>query len=224
VRNGIIPVAISNYNKSFKESIHFGNTMTIIKHSSPKSGSKYLLETMLGQRGGIIWFTGLSGSGKSTLSLLLAEKLSSAKQACYVLDGDTLRTGLCKDLGFSAKDRQENIRRSGAVAALFADAGIISIIALISPFIADRQLARALISPGYFVEVYLSTSLKICEERDPKGLYRKARSGHLPHFTGIDDPYEIPPSPDIRLDTENMSPQECVDLILLFMKENTLIL
>jgi len=171
-------------------------------------------KSILGQCGGVVWFTGLSGSGKSTLSQILEQRLITKRRACYVLDGDVLRTGLCQDLGFTAKDREENVRRAGAVAALFADAGILTIVALISPFIKDRLQARALLPPGAFVEVHLSTSLTVCEQRDPKGLYLKARSGQLPHFTGVDDPYEVPLSPELRLDTAVIGPQTCVNDVI----------
>jgi len=180
--------------------------------------------TILGQRGGVVWFTGLSGSGKSTLSQILERRLLSSRHACYILDGDVLRTGLCQDLGFTAKDREENVRRAGAVAALFADAGIIAIVALISPFIKDRQRARALLPSDSFIEVHLSTSLTVCERRDPKGLYLKARCGQLPHFTGVDDPYEVPTSPDLRLDTELIGPDACVDEVMRIITQAGLIL
>lgn len=180
-------------------------------------------ETILGYRGGVVWFTGLSGSGKSTLSQILEQRLITTRRACYVLDGDVLRTGLCQDLGFSAKDREENVRRAGAVAALFADAGVIAIVALISPFIKDRLQARALLPSGAFFEIHLSTSLTVCERRDPKGLYQKSRSGHLPHFTGVDDPYEVPPSPDLRLDTEIIGPEACVDEVVRIITQAGLI-
>lgn len=172
---------------------------------------------MPGIRGGVVWFTGLSGSGKSTLARLLEQRLVDRQQRCYVLDGDVLRLGLCKDLGFSVKDRQENIRRAGEVAALFADASIIAIAAFISPFISDRAAVRALHRTGAFAEVYLSTSLADCERRDPKGLYRKARSGQLKLFTGIDAPYEAPPAPELQLDTAKLAPQDCIDQVIAVM-------
>ncbi|MDM4767550.1 adenylyl-sulfate kinase [Pelomonas sp. SE-A7] len=152
-----------------------------------------------------VWLTGLSGSGKSTLAReLLAQRLFAGEQVA-VLDGDVLRAGLCKDLGFSTADRHENIRRVAEVARLMNDAGVTVICALISPLRADRQMARQIIGREAFVEVHVAASLEACERRDPKGLYKKARAGQIPMFTGIDSPYEEPESPDLVLDTDEQT-------------------
>ncbi|KVK99417.1 adenylyl-sulfate kinase [Burkholderia ubonensis] len=161
-----------------------------------------------------IWLTGLSGAGKSTLAAAVEQRLHLAGKRTYVLDGDTLRHGLCKDLGFSADDRSENIRRAGAVARLFVDAGVIVLSAFISPFRGDRELVRALFEPGDFVEVHCDCDLRVCESRDVKGLYRKARAGLITDFTGISSPYEPPLHPEVRVDTGNESLDACVDRIV----------
>jgi adenylylsulfate kinase len=168
-------------------------------------------ETMLGQKGALIWMTGLSGSGKSTIAYTLEHALMQAGRLAYVLDGDNIRHGLNKNLGFSAEDRCENIRRIGEVGKLFVDAGIIVITAFISPYAADRQTARNVVGEGDFFEVFCDTPLAVCEQRDPKGLYKKARAGEIKGFTGIDDPYEAPPAPELVIDSSKLSPQEaCV--------------
>ncbi|MFM2092669.1 MAG: adenylyl-sulfate kinase [Planctomycetota bacterium] len=171
-------------------------------------------ERRLGQRGRVVWLTGLSGAGKSTIAKALESRLNAAGRLCYLLDGDNLRHGLNRDLGFSDKDRAENIRRVGEVAALFADAGLIAISAFISPFACDRQTARDACAAGTFVEVHLDVPLAVCETRDPKGLYAKARSGAIKGFTGIDSPYEPPASPELRLDTSALSVDACVHRIM----------
>jgi bifunctional enzyme CysN/CysC len=155
----------------------------------------------LGQQPRCIWFTGLSGSGKSTLANALEVALQRAGIHTMLLDGDNVRHGLCKDLGMTAEDRNENIRRVGETARLMVDAGLVVIAAFISPFREERARARELFGPGQFFEVYLQTSLAVCEARDPKGLYRMARSGKIADFTGIDSPYEVPDSPEVLLDT-----------------------
>lgn len=152
--------------------------------------------------GAVIWLTGLPASGKSTLAMGLEECLFSRGYACYTLDGDNVRQGLNANLGFSPSDRAENIRRVGEVAALFADAGLICITAFISPYRLDRDLARQAASRTHFHEIHVSTDLSVCEKRDPKGLYQKARAGLLQEFTGIDAPYEMPENPELRIDTE----------------------
>ena len=159
---------------------------------------------MLGQRGCVVWLTGLSGSGKSTLAAGLEAALVGAGRAAYVLDGDNLRHGLNSDLGFSPADRAENIRRAGEVAALFADAGLITITSFISPYRADRDVARAAVGAGRFLEVWLDTPLEVCEARDPKQLYRRARAGEIEEFTGVSAPYEPPPDPALVLDTSRL--------------------
>lgn len=161
-----------------------------------------------------IWLTGLSGAGKSTLAAAVEQRLHLAGKRTYVLDGDSLRHGLCNDLGFSADDRTENIRRVGEVARLFVDAGVIVLSAFISPFQEDRDRVRALFAPGDFVEVHCDCALRVCEQRDVKGLYRKARAGLIEDFTGISSPYEPPLHPEVRVDTANESLDECVDQIV----------
>ncbi len=156
----------------------------------------------------ILWFTGLSGSGKSTLANQLEYALYKMGKHCYLLDGDNVRHRLNKDLGFSETDRVENIRRVGEVANLMADAGLIVITAFISPFQADRQLVREMARPGQFFEVFIDTPLEVCEQRDPKGLYQKARAGEISNFTGIDSPYEAPSAPDIHIHNHQVSIEE----------------
>ena len=163
---------------------------------------------------GTIWLTGLSASGKSTLAYALEKELQSQGGCCYVLDGDNIRRGLNKDLGFSDTDRAENIRRVAEVARLMNNAGLIVITALISPFAADRALAKSIIGEDQFFEVYLNTPIEICEERDPKGLYRDARAGKVINFTGVSQAYEVPKMPDLVIDTSLMLTEESVALLL----------
>jgi len=170
-------------------------------------------EALLGQRGGVVWFTGLSGSGKSTVARAVEARLAAAGRLVYVLDGDNVRHGLCKDLGFSAADRTENIRRLAHVAALFVDAGVLVLTAFISPFRADRQVARTLLGAD-FLEVFVDAPLSVCEQRDPKGLYRKARAGAIPEFTGISSPYEPPERADLRLPTDRSTLTENTAAVL----------
>lgn len=160
--------------------------------------------------GAIVWFTGLSGSGKSTVARAVEAELVRSGHAAFVLDGDNLRFGLNKDLGFSAEDRQENIRRVGEVSKLFADANVILLAAFISPYQKDRDAIRALVPSGRFVEVHVSTSIDVCADRDPKGLYAKAQRGEISNFTGISAPYEAPLHPEIRLDTGALSLEDSV--------------
>jgi bifunctional enzyme CysN/CysC len=161
-----------------------------------------------------LWLTGLSGSGKSTLANLLEVRLHGLGRHTYLLDGDNVRQGLNRDLGFSDSHRTENIRRVAEVAKLMVDAGLITIVAFISPFRDERQMARDLFAPGEFLEIFVDTPLEVCEQRDPKGLYRKARAGLLKNFTGIDSAYEAPEHADLRLATTSASPDELVDLVL----------
>ncbi|KAL3700375.1 hypothetical protein R1sor_018397 [Riccia sorocarpa] len=160
-------------------------------------------QRLLHQEGCIVWLTGLSGAGKSTVAFTVDQILTSRGKLTYVLDGDNIRRGLCKDLGFSAADRQENIRRIGEVATLFADAGLITLVSFISPYKRDREIVRQMVPPGHFIEVFMNVPLEVCELRDPKGLYKLARAGVIKGFTGIDDPYEKPERPEISLQHVN---------------------
>ena len=162
----------------------------------------------------VIWLTGLPAAGKSTIAKALAEELSKIDQRPCVLDGDSIRRGLCADLGFSREDRRENVRRVGGAAKLLCEQGIISIVALISPYRSDRQLVREMIPPGHFIEVYVNAPLSVCEQRDPKGLYAKARANDLKEFTGISAPYESPHAPEIELLTDKITVAEAVAEIL----------
>jgi adenylylsulfate kinase len=170
--------------------------------------------TRNGHKGAILWFTGLSGAGKSTLSRLVEKELFLRRCHTYILDGDNIRHGLNADLGFSPDDRAENIRRIGQVAKLFMDGGTICLTAFISPYRTDRQRAREIAGPGSFVEIYCLCPLEVCEDRDPKGLYKKARAGEISEFTGISAPYEEPLAPEITVDTSAASPADCVRQIL----------
>ena len=167
-----------------------------------------------------IWLTGLSGSGKSTTANNLQQALSNLGVATYLLDGDLLRDGLCKDLGFSAEDRNENIRRIGEVARLMVDAGLIVISATISPFTQMRDSVRARFGPGQFIEVFVDAPLAECEARDPKGLYRRARAGEIANFTGIGSAYESPLTPEVHLHTHQQSPEQCVEAILAYLRQH----
>ncbi len=166
------------------------------------------------QRPAVLWLTGLSGAGKSTIANLVESKLARMNRHSFLLDGDNVRHGLNRDLGFTEADRIENIRRVGEVARLMADAGLIVITAFISPFRAERELVRSMIPAGEFIEIFIDTPLAEAERRDVKGLYAKARAGELANFTGIDSPYEAPTEPEIRIDTTRMSPDEAADAII----------
>ncbi len=166
----------------------------------------------------LLWFTGLSGSGKSTLANLLEQKLHQEAVHTYILDGDNVRAGLNKDLGFGTEDRQENIRRIGEVAKLMVDAGVLVLSAFISPFESDRQLVRELLPEGDFVEIFVDCPLEICEQRDVKGLYAKARAGLIPNFTGIDSPFEAPKTPEIHLKTNEQDLEDSVNILYNFLK------
>ncbi|MCR9248007.1 MAG: adenylyl-sulfate kinase [bacterium] len=179
-------------------------------------------ERLLGQRGAVVWFTGLSGSGKSTVARALEERLTAAGRLVYVLDGDNVRHGLCADLDFSDAGRVENIRRIGHVAALFADAGAIVLTAFISPFRQDRATVRELVGDD-FVEVHVDAALDVCESRDPKGLYKKARAGEIPKFTGIDSPYEAPENPELKLDTGALSLADSVTTVQQLLEQRGLL-
>jgi adenylylsulfate kinase len=175
-------------------------------------------QQLLNQKGVTVWMTGLSASGKSTIACILEQMLLHKKKHAYRLDGDNIRMGLNKNLGFSADDRAENIRRIGEVAKLFSDAGVIAITSFISPYKKDRDAVRAGMKPGEFIEVYVQVSLAEAEKRDPKGLYKKARAGQLKNFTGIDDPYEVPEKPEILIETEKHKPDEAANVILEYME------
>lgn len=162
----------------------------------------------------ILWFTGLSGSGKSTVANAVEAELFAAGVHSYLLDGDNIRHGINKDLSFSDADRVENIRRIGEISKLFVDSGLIVLTAFISPFRADRSSVRELVGEGEFIEVFIDTPLEVCEQRDPKGLYKKARDGKIPHFTGISSPYEAPECADIHVQTANKSIQECAHQVV----------
>lgn len=167
----------------------------------------------------ILWFTGFSCAGKSTLAYKVEEKLFERELRAYVLDGDNVRTGLNEDLGFSAEDRKENIRRIGEVAKLFVDAGLIVMTAFISPYEKDRESVRSIVEGDEFVEIYVKCSLKVCEQRDVKGFYKKARAGMIKNFTGIDDPYEEPEHPEIVVETDKMTVEKSVEKIMNYLEE-----
>jgi adenylylsulfate kinase len=180
---------------------------------------------LLKQKGCTIWFTGLSGSGKSTIAYTLEHALVQRGHLAYVLDGDNIRHGLNKNLGFSAADREENIRRIGEVAKLFADGGVITMTSFISPYRKDRDNVRALHAEGKlpFLEIHVNTPIETCEQRDPKGLYKKARAGQLKNFTGIDDPYEAPNNAELSIDATRTSPQEATVLLLQYLEKQGLV-
>jgi adenylylsulfate kinase len=175
-------------------------------------------QRLLNQKGVTVWMTGLSASGKSTIACILEQMLLHRKKHAYRLDGDNVRHGLNRNLGFSAEDRAENIRRIGEVAKLFTDAGVIAITSFISPYKKDRDAARALMKSGEFIEVYVNVSLAVAEKRDPKGLYKKARAGELKGFTGIDDPYEAPEKAEIVIETETTSAADAAKQILNYLE------
>lgn len=180
-------------------------------------------EAQNGHRGAIIWFTGLSGSGKSTLAHAVEEALHQRGCRTFVLDGDNVRHGLCGDLGFSAEDRVENIRRIGEMAKLFMEAGVIVLTAFISPYRADRERVRGLVEHGDFLEIYCDTPIEICETRDVKGLYKKARAGQIGEFTGISSPYEMPAKPELTVDTGTEKLDVCVEQVIEEMSQRSII-
>ncbi|GMP23534.1 hypothetical protein CsSME_00001086 [Camellia sinensis var. sinensis] len=197
-----------------------GNSTNIAWHKC--SVEKIDRQELLQQKGCVIWITGLSGSGKSTLACALSRGLHSMGKLTYILDGDNVRHGLNRDLGFKPEDRAENIRRMGEVARLFADAGVICIASLISPYKKDRDACRALLPEGEFIEVFMDVPLHVCEARDPKGLYKLARAGKIKGFTGIDDPYEAPLNSEIVLQQKGeicASPSEMAETVIAYLKE-----
>ena len=188
----------------------------------PSSVDREMLEGLRGHKGMVLWFTGLSGSGKSTLANALNEFLHSKGISTFILDGDNIRHGLCNDLGFSDKDREENIRRIGEVSNLFMNAGIVTITAFVSPFQSDRNKVRKIIGKD-FVEIFCAANLDICEKRDTKGLYKKARLGEIKDFTGISSPYEIPSHPEIIVDTASLDLSKSVRQIIDYLNEKKLL-
>ncbi|MCE5326614.1 MAG: adenylyl-sulfate kinase [Planctomycetaceae bacterium] len=182
-------------------------------------------EALLGQRGCVVWLTGLSGSGKSTVARALEEALTTAGRLVYVLDGDNLRQGLNADLGFAPEDRHENVRRSGHVAALLADAGVITITAFISPYRKGRREARQAAPRGRFIEVYVEAPIELCRRRDPKGLYRKAKQGKIPDMTGVAAaaPYEVPAKPEVVLHTARYTAAQCAQRLLAYLRRRKMI-
>ncbi len=186
------------------------------QHSAVTRGQR---EELLEQKGKVLWFTGLSGSGKSTLADALNNKLYKEGRLTYILDGDNIRQGLNKDLSFSNSDRTENIRRISEVAKLMADSGVIVLTAFISPFVEDRKNAREIIGTENFIEVFVNTPLEVCEGRDVKGLYKKARKGEIPSFTGITSPYEEPINPEIEVKTQDKTIDDSTNLIFGHLKK-----
>ena len=180
-------------------------------------------EILNGHKGVIVWFTGLSGSGKSTIAHAVEERLHAAGCRTFVFDGDNVRHGLCRDLGFSKEDRTENIRRIGEMTKLFLDAGIIAMTAFISPFAADREKVRSLVGEADFIEIYCKCPVEICEQRDVKGLYQKARAGEIKEFTGISSSYEEPAQCDLVLNTSAATLEECVDKVITLLGERGVI-
>jgi adenylylsulfate kinase len=175
--------------------------------------------SLLGQKPVTVWLTGLSGAGKSTLAVELERRLMDAARPCYLLDGDNMRAGISRDLGFRPQDRHENIRRVAEIARLMNDAALIAITAFISPYRADRRMARDIVGAGRFIEVYLDAPLEICEQRDPKGLYRRARAGQIADFTGVSAPYEAPEAPTLVLATGRRGVEDCVAELLALVQE-----
>ena len=171
-------------------------------------------EQLLGQKGIVLWLTGLSGSGKSTIAIAVEKRLIEMGKLCCRLDGDNLRHGLNSDLGFSPEERKENIRRVAEVAALFADAGLITLVSFIAPYRDMRRFARERIGADRFIEVYVKASIATCKKRDPKGLYKMAESGEIDQFTGVNAPYEVPENPDVILDTESMGLAQCMEILV----------
>lgn len=194
-----------------------GNSTNIKWHEC--SIGKNEKQSLLKQKGCVIWITGLSGSGKSTVACALSQSLYQMGKLAYILDGDNVRHGLNRDLGFKAEDRAENIRRVGEVAKLFADAGVICIASLISPYRRDRDACRAILPDGYFIEVFMDVPLEVCEARDTKGLYKLARAGKIKGFTGIDDPYEVPLNCEIVLKHNGGSPCEMAEKVLSYLDQ-----
>jgi len=189
-------------------------------HTTISKKDRHLLN---GHKSCVLWFTGLSGSGKSTLANAVDKMLFQESYRSYVLDGDNIRHGLNRDLSFYPEDRKENIRRIGEVAKLFVDSGQIVCTAFISPFLEDRELVRNMFDPGEFIEIYLNCPIFVCEDRDPKGLYKKARKGEISEFTGISSPYEAPTKPEIIIDSAKMSIEQSVDKVMGYLKDKKIL-
>lgn len=196
-------------------------TANIVWH--PATVTKEDRQKRAGHKSCVIWFTGLSGAGKSTLANAVEHELHQRELASYVLDGDNIRHGLNRGLGFSAEDRKENIRRIGEVAKLFVDAGVITLTAFISPYLEDRALARSLVAEGEFIEVYVKCSLEECERRDVKGLYEKARKGEIGQFTGISSPYEEPIAPELVIESGTLSVEQSVATVIDYLHQRGII-
>jgi len=194
----------------------------IIRHKAAVTRPRR--ETLNGHRSITLWFTGLSGSGKSTLAHAVEERLHLMGCRTYVFDGDNVRHGLCKDLGFSPDDRKENLRRIAEMIRLFVDAGVISLTAFISPLEADRQMVKEIIGSDIVLEIFCDCPLEVCEQRDVKGLYKKARAGEILNYTGISSPYEIPVDPDIRIETSRHTINHCIALIINELRERGVVL
>ncbi|OGT20567.1 MAG: adenylyl-sulfate kinase [Gammaproteobacteria bacterium RBG_16_57_12] len=180
-------------------------------------------EQLNGHKSVILWFTGLSGAGKSTVAHAVEDRLYNMGCRTFVLDGDNVRHGLCSDLGFSERDRKENIRRIGEAAKLFLEAGVITLTAFISPFRQDREIVRNLVPHGEFLEIYCDTALEVCESRDVKGLYKRARAGEIANFTGISSPYEAPVDPELCLETGKDNIEQCVEQVIAMLRSRALI-
>jgi bifunctional enzyme CysN/CysC len=200
--------------------LHFALRRSHNIHIQHVDVSKEARAELMGQKPVVLWFTGLSGAGKSTIANLVEKKLHARGRHCYLLDGDNVRHGLTKDLGFTEADRVENIRRVAEVAKLMIDAGLIVLTAFISPFRAERAMARNMVGAGEFVEIFVDTPLDVADSRDVKGLYRKARRGELSNFTGIDSPYEVPESPEVRVNTVGSAPDEAADEVIAYLQQS----
>lgn len=192
-------------------------------HWHEHSVSREEREKLNGHRGCVVWFTGLSGCGKSTVSNLVDHKLHAMGKRSFVLDGDNVRHGLNRDLGFSDADRVENIRRVAEVARLFVEAGLVVLCSFISPFRAERRMVRELVDPEEFVEIFVDTPLEVCMQRDPKGLYARASEGKIRNFTGIDSPYEVPENPEIVIRTASMSADEAAQRVIALLRERQIV-
>jgi len=199
-----------------------GKSSNVVWHQATVTRERR--ESQNGHRSVILWFTGLSGAGKSTLAHAVEEQLHQLGARTYVFDGDNVRHGLCSDLGFSDEDRVENIRRIGEMSKLIIEAGVIALTAFISPFRGDRDRVRALVGEGDFIEVYCRSSVAVCESRDVKGLYARARAGEISHFTGISSPYEEPDNPELMVDTGTQPLDTCVEQVLCYLQEVGVIL